>query len=360
MKKTLVILLSLALIAACFIGCAESTVTVDPDSLATPTAANDPSADDGAEAPGEDVTVLRFALQSAVESLPTKSAEDAAAEIEELSGGTLQIDVYPAQQLGDWTTVYDELMLGTIDMAVISVPDTYDARISAGFLPYLATSYDEAREVFAPDNYLCTKMAEFEAEQGIEFFGFYFEGFCGVLSNKELTNANVSNADKGLLIRVPATDAWNFPFQRLGFKTSTIPYSDAYSALQTGLVDGFTGGPAYGIYESFRDVGTYYYCYDVVAESLQVLMSKTIYDGLTEEQQQALRTGLENLSAHSFDEAEENEITHRQLLEEAGIQIIEFTDEEKAAMAENVRTNVWNQLSATFTEEFLEELAASY
>ena len=304
--------------------------------------------------------VLRFALQSTVDSMPTVSAEEAAARIEELSGGTLQIDVYPAQQLGDYTTVYDELMLGTIDMAVISVVDSYDPRLAAGFLPYIASGYDELREVMAPENFLCTTMSELEAAQNIKFFGFYCEGFCGVISNDPLENANVSNADKGRLIRVPPSDTWNFAFQRLGFDTATIPYSDAYSALQTGLVDGFTGGPAYGIYDGFRDVCKYLYCYDAVCENLQTLMSLDVWNSLTEEQQAAVTQGLEELCAQSIDEAEENETIHREKLVEAGIEVIEFTDEERAAMAEDVRTNVWGQLEETFTSEFLDALAASY
>ncbi len=35
--------------------------------------------------------------------------------------------------VGDWSQVYDELMMGSIDMAHSSVPETYDARTAVGY-----------------------------------------------------------------------------------------------------------------------------------------------------------------------------------------------------------------------------------
>src|SRR5699024_8664015 len=120
-----------------------------------------------------------------------------------------------------------------------------------GFLPFLATNYEELRKVFAPDAFIVDAMEDIQAEQGLKFLGYFCDGFCGVASNKDITNANVSNQDKGILIRVPSVDAWKFPFDRLGFRTSTIPYADVYASLQTGVVDGFTGTPAYIVYDGY-------------------------------------------------------------------------------------------------------------
>ncbi len=341
MKKILVLVLVLALVCCFATACGDSTK-------------------ENAEQTATETKTLRLALQSGSETGPTKAAEDAAAAIEERTNGALKIDVYPDQQLGEYTTVYDELMMGTIDMAIISVVDNYDSRLAAGFLPYLASSYDQLHTVLAPDNYLCQQMYNIQHDMGIEFFGFYCEGFVGVLCNEQLKNANVSNADKGLLMRVPTSDVWNNTFVRLGFRTSQIPYSDAYSALQTGLVDGFTGGPAYGIYDGFRDVGQYYYCYDAICENVQILMSSKVFESLTKDQQQIVTEELNKLSDSSIDDAETLEIESRAKLKDAGINVIEFTQSERDAMAKDVRDNVWSQLESQFTPEFIANLKASY
>ncbi len=312
----------------------------------------------GGESSGETVT-LRFSTMTAVDAPSTIAANKIAETVEKETNGTVKIEVYPANQLGDWTQVYDELMMGSIDMAINSVPDTYDARISAGFLPYLAYNYEELRKVFAPGSFINTQMQELEAAQNIQFFGYFCDGFSGVGSNKEVKNANVSNADKGILIRVPGVDAWKFPFDRLGFRTSTIPYSDTYAALQTGVVDGWTGSPAYTHYMGYRDIEKYYYCYDAVHESTQILMSAQTWNKLSPEQQEAVKKACETAAAESIDNAEKTEEEYRQKLKDAGIQVIEFTDEEKKAIADDVREYVWGQLEDAYGADFLQGLRDS-
>ena len=48
-----------------------------------------------------------------------------------------------------------------------------------------------------------------------------------------------------------------------------------------------------------------------------------------------------------------------QMMADEGITIVEFTDEERAAMAESCRTNVWPQLAKNTSQEFLDNILAS-
>ena len=98
----------------------------------------------------EDIT-LRYSVQQPVNSAAHESAKRTKEVVEEKTNGKVKIDIYPAAQLGDWIQVYDELMMGTIDIANTTVPDTYNPQMAAGFLPFLATNYEELRKVFAPD-----------------------------------------------------------------------------------------------------------------------------------------------------------------------------------------------------------------
>ncbi|MGO5050119.1 hypothetical protein [Dysosmobacter sp. Sow4_B12] len=74
----------------------------------------------------------------------------------------------------------------------------------------------------------------------------------------ELTNANVAGQPKGATVRVPGLDNFALPAKELGFNTSTIAYSDTYTAIQTGTVTGWVGGPPNLNYLYFRDVINYY------------------------------------------------------------------------------------------------------
>ena len=47
-------------------------------------------------------------------------------------------------------------------------------------------------------------------------------------------------------------------------------------------------------------------------------------------------------------------------MEDCGITVVRFTDEELNYLAEQVRENVWPELAETYTAEFIENLQSSY
>ena len=49
--------------------------------------------------------------------------------------GRVTAELYSDSALGDYTTVFDELMLGSVDVEHISPVESYDARVSATMLP---------------------------------------------------------------------------------------------------------------------------------------------------------------------------------------------------------------------------------
>ena len=65
---------------------------------------------------------LRFAGQLPPEHSGTGYMNEIAKTVAEKSNGRIEIKVYPANQLGDYGLVHQELIKGTIDMAIISVP----------------------------------------------------------------------------------------------------------------------------------------------------------------------------------------------------------------------------------------------
>lgn len=279
--------------------------------------------------------------------------------VEKATGGKIKIDVYPASQLGEWTQIYDELMMGTLDLAITSVPDTYNIQVSAGFLPYLATDWDQLRTVYAPESFLSQTMVKLQEEQGIKFFGIYCEGFTGIGTSKEIKNPGEPDKDKDVLVRVPSNDVWRLTFERLGFRTSTIPYNDTYAALQTGVIDGWAGCAPHYHYTGYRDVESAYYAYDAVADGLQVLMSEKTWNSLSEDEQIILQEALEECASSSIDSAEASDREYKDKLRESGMEIIEFTPEEKERMAEDVRNYVWGELEDEFTPEFIKNLRES-
>jgi TRAP-type C4-dicarboxylate transport system substrate-binding protein len=184
-------------------------------------------------------------------------------------------------------------------------------------------------------------------------------GFDGVGTKNEVTNPGVSNADKDALIRVPSLDAIKYSIERLGFRTSTIPYTDTYSSIQTGVVEGWIGAPPYQHYLGFRDVENYYYAYNSLAEIFDIMMSKSAWDSLTEPQQKVVTEALQQAAAKSIDDAEKEDKEYMKMLQDGGINVTEFTEEELAAFAKDIRDNVWPRFESVLGKEFLDSLKAS-
>ena len=63
----------------------------------------------------------------------------------------IKITVYPANQLGDYTQCYEEIMKGSIDTGALSIPNQYDPLLEIPYLPMLAGTYDEAKKDIAMD-----------------------------------------------------------------------------------------------------------------------------------------------------------------------------------------------------------------
>lgn len=304
--------------------------------------------------------VLKWSANSPEGYPDYESAMRIKAYVEEKTNGEIVLEVYPDNILGDWTVVFDEIMNGGIDFTATSVPDYYDARIAACTLPYLTATYDEVATVFRKGGYYDKILEECYAELDVKYFGVYCDGYCGVGVQGELQNANVPGGDKGSsIIRVPPNQSMILAVQNLGFNYSSIPYSDTYTSLQTGVVQGWCGGPVSQHYGQWLDVEDHYYDYDIWQESRHYIASMKTWDSLTEEQQQIFTDIILQEAELSIKNAAENDAKYKKLYEdEEGYEMIYFTDEEKKAFADDCREKVWPQLNDLYGEQFLNELLA--
>lgn len=137
-------------------------------------------------------------------------------------------------------------------------------------------------------------------------------------------------------------------------KNDSIPYSDTYTGIQTGLADGASGVPANLFYLNFRDVIKYFYDYQQVQEATSILINKAAFDSLLPEDQEAIRTIIQNKCAESYKLAQDDEAKYKQMLRDENIEVVEFTDEERQAFADACHEQVWPKLAQTFTQEFLD------
>ncbi|ATJ84339.1 TRAP transporter substrate-binding protein DctP [Halomonas beimenensis] len=274
---------------------------------------------------------------TAIDDAATAFAEDVSAATD----GELSVRLFPANALGDYTVVQERVSLGAIDMAVQPPSSGADKRFQLAYLPYLVQSWEEAREVFRDGAPMRKEVEGIYADQNIHVLAAWPVYFGGVALNSEVENAADPNADKGAKLRVPPMKSFQLMADNIGYIGSPLPFSDAFTAVQTGVVDGVMGSGAEGYYASFRDVTNYYLPLNTHFEMWYLLINQDIYDELDESEQVALDEAAARFEAARWEGAEADQARNEQLLAEAGGTIVPVSDEQIAGHAEIVRDSVW-------------------
>jgi TRAP-type C4-dicarboxylate transport system substrate-binding protein len=286
-----------------------------------------------------------------------------ATAVSNATGGDVTVNLFPASALGDYTTVQERISVGAIDMATQPAATAADRRMQISSFPYLAGNWDQARTVYGPGGVVRDVMAELYAEQDITMLAAYPVYFGGIALNVENPNAG-SVESNGIKVRVPGIKSFQLTGEALGYIPSPIPFSEAFTAVQTGVVDGVIGSGAEGYYASFRDVTKTYIPANTHFEVWYMIISNESLAGLSDEDQAALKEQAAAFEATRWEVAEADQARNEQkLVDDLGATVVALSDEELAAMAAKVRADVWPQVledvGADWGQSILDKAAAA-
>lgn len=182
---------------------------------------------------------IRISVAGTEQGVDAIAAKKFADDVAEASGGKIQITVYPNSQLagGDLTKMMELFMAGgSYEMAIISgiVMSNADQRFLAHTLPFEFKNYDEVEAML--DGSGGQYYSKIMKEMGIISLGSMHNGLKQFTNNKKeiLTPADIA----GLKMRVPSGTVSVKTMQALGADPVTMAWSEVYTALQQGTVDG--------------------------------------------------------------------------------------------------------------------------
>jgi TRAP-type C4-dicarboxylate transport system substrate-binding protein len=205
--------------------------------------------------------------------------------LKETSGGKIKTKIYPASALGDYTVVQERVGLGAVDMACQPPASAADKRFQVVYFPYMVKSWEQARKNYSPGAPLRKVVADLYAEQGIHLLAAWPVYFGGVALNREPVSPGDPAAAKGIKLRVPPMKTFQLLADNTGYLGTPIPFSDAFTAVQTGVVDGVIGSGAEGYYASFRDVTKYYIPQNTHFEVWYLIINKKSFEKMPYDQQ---------------------------------------------------------------------------
>ena len=353
LKKILAMILVLAMmftLAAC--GAKQEPAPAAP---AEP-AANEPAAETVDYGDPVVLTLAHIRPEGSSADLAIKAF---CAEVTELSGGTITFEIYPASQLGDYTTVFERVMIGDVDMQCATVPTSVDKFFGISNCCYLASNWEEAHDMFASGSPIGKAVDETLAEYGVKYLCMYPFYFGGIATKVDPVDPTNPDAKSGIKIRVPSMTSFEKCAENLGYLGTPLPSSETFTSIQTGVVDGAIGMGAEGYYSNVADLINYYLPINDHFECWNFIMNMDKFNGLSAVQQEALTVAAQNAEAKRWEVAEaETAEYEKKLADEYGVTVVEFTDEQLAAFASKCRANVWPLVRDDFGGELFDQVTA--
>ncbi|CAG35222.1 TRAP transporter substrate-binding protein DctP [Desulfotalea psychrophila] len=261
--------------------------------------------------------------------------------LKEASAGKLKTKIYPANALGDYTIVQERVSLGAISFACQPPSTAADKRFQLIYFPYIVENWRQARDNYGPGAPLRKVVEGLYAEQNIHMIAAWPVYFGGISFNKEVKDYGNPDVSKGLKVRVQPMKTFQLLADTSGYLGTPIPFSDAFTAVQTGVVDGVIGSGAEGYYSSFRDVTKYYLPANTHFEVWYLIMSQKDFDKLSVEEQGQVQNVATQFEERRWTVAEADQAANEKKLADYGAVILPISKAEIAALSDRAKSAVW-------------------
>ncbi|MBN2396009.1 MAG: TRAP transporter substrate-binding protein DctP [Candidatus Atribacteria bacterium] len=264
-------------------------------------------------------------------------------EVREKTDGRIDITVYSGGVLCDWVECYERVMRGDFEITMTPIAPTYDPRLNvAYYMPYLFINTEEAKKAYQRDGWVYNMVNDLLLDQGIKGLALFPVGWSGITTREEPEGWQEMKPNR-MKIRVMPLKANELTWERLGYIPSTIPYAEAFSAIERGVADGESGGPPFQGYQ-FRDIQGVWIQYNDYLEPWWFYMNLDLWNTLTADDQKVLLDSAEKQVLGRWEVFLQEDEEYRQKMKEFGLKVIIPTDDELRNFANAIRTDVWPQL----------------
>lgn len=229
-----------------------------------------------------DIKTIKLAhgldINHSVHKAMVKMGEDLA----EISGGKMQIEIYPSQQLGTERECIELLQIGSLDMTKVSVGvmENFAPRMKVFGLPYLFRDREHSFAVL--DGPIGQELLDEGTKFWIKGLGYYDAGSRSFYT-KDIP-INTPEDLKGLKIRVMESVTAMDMVKSLGGSPTPISWGELYTSLQQGVVDGAENNPPSFYLSRHYEVCKYYSLDEHTVLPDVLIIGTHLWDQLTEQE----------------------------------------------------------------------------
>ena len=249
-----------------------------------------------------------------------KSADEYAKRANAKLGAKAKVVVYGSSQLGSDEEMIQKLKLGTIDMAVPSTVMSSQVDLFGVFeMPYLVK--DRAHMMRIEKELFWSKLAPEAEKKGLKVLAVWENGFRQITNSKRPIRTPADLA--GIKLRVPG-GKWRVKmFQAYGANPSPMKFSEVFTALQTGVMDG-EENPFTQIYSAkFQEVQKYLSLTGHVYTPAYLTVGKTKWESMPADVRKILEDTAKETQAYVYEVAAKDDDDLLGKLKAAGMQVNE-------------------------------------
>lgn len=287
-KKFIAGILSLTMMAA-LVGCGGSksneTDSKEVEKVETTEEKKEEKKEDTSTSEKVGETVLKLSFNQSIENPEAQTIMELSDNLYDATEGRYSIEVYPNEQLGNQKDSLESVQNGAIEMALVA--NTIIENVNPDFAiigtPYVYDSIEHQQKVFESGE--LDELFATTDKNGFKTLAAYSLGARCLYGKKEYKTPEDLSGQK---IRVMQSETMTKMMELMGGVPTPMAQGDVYSAIQSGTLDGAENNIITYVDLLQYEVAPYFSVSNHLMIPDELIISKTVFDSMSEEDQEAL------------------------------------------------------------------------
>jgi len=249
--------------------------------------------------------------------------------VEAGTDGAIKVELYPNSQLGDNRSSVELAMSGGVEAVIgTGVLPGFYPQFEVINIPYLFKSAEIAWHVFDNSQYWADLREDLRKTTGLRLLAMGQNGVRHFTHNSKFIKTPEDL--RGEKIRVMESPIFVTMMQAFGANPTPMAFSEVFTAMQQGTIDGQENPLAIIIGNKFYEVQKYIAKTEHIYVPFTVVMNLDKFNSLTQNQQDAILKAMEEATEYQYEINAQLDKEAVKVITDAGSEIIELTAEEKA------------------------------
>ena len=278
--------------------------------------------------------------------------------VEKYSEGTVQVEVYPASQLGSNVEFSEGVAMGEVEAAICGFDGlgNYAPVANALCMPYLFTSNANAMEKLFKDNPVKDALDAAFADINIQVIGYVNRPFRVVCNNVRPVKSPVDM--KGLVLRSPTSPVNTAINSAMGASPVTISWSEVYTSMSQGACDAVENAVTELVSINLQQQCKYISETNHTGGLIPIFVGKAWFDSLAASQQEAILKAGQEVTEWRTAKLDEEVANAWALFEAEGAEVLKAEDIDMDAFKAATKDVAAEFIKkGDFTQEFYDALA---